>query len=414
MLTPPLYCSICSSPCLLPRLPLPVPSSLAGGIEPSYNPEEWLSAWYCLRVSTGLTNPIPFLFQSLEPSSLPLPLITDTPSIQPHNVKEEAPRRSIPIHAYCLSLILRTTHRTYSNTRTHEEKVLLNWSLPKWTGYFPWSSLDIKDKEKAFAVPEGLVGRQGERNAMVMMPGYWGGMWDQRARFARTGDHLMKDDLISPISIPPPVSRYTHSTPVDRDRSIQSSRLFALPTPILTRIIESILDDPPGPSPSSSAGGGEGDKSKFTPFLYSQSISSFLSFSQTCSTTYHFPLPSHIWRLLVVDSVKVYRNGLLQRWRANPTGVGSALQLWESLGEEFDQPVNTVIESVMRNNQKLSLHSEGSGSDHEAGGEEKREYDCDMKDVWVWWNYSKEWKSKRRVWKCVVHATATARDADWW
>ncbi|WVQ68258.1 uncharacterized protein L199_006465 [Kwoniella botswanensis] len=424
MLKPPLYCSICSSPCHLPRIPLPLPlttsfSSCQEDIQAQSHCklEEWLSAWYCLRVSSGLIDPTPFLFHSVEPSSLPLPPLQSGGLNEKRQNEEELPRRCIPIHSYCLSLILQTIRKTpYSNARSHEESVLLNWSLPKWTGYFPWCNLTAKEKGKSFAVPEGLTGKDGERQAMVMKPGFWGGMWDARSRFAKVGDHLVADDLISPLSIPPPTSRlliapFCNSYNVDRPNQPPNCKLLDLPLPILNRIVEHILDEPPIPSSVSSQNVKNQSKSKFTPFLNPQSVNTFLSFSQTCSTLDHLQIPSYVWRTLVEDSVKVYRNGLLQRWRANPTGVGSAMQLWESLEDDFDNSVNKVIQQAIKNNQNQNQDQDRYPS---VEGQQGVRSGYDMKDVWLWWNYNLQWKSKRRIWKCVVHATATARDADWW
>ncbi|WWD02388.1 hypothetical protein V865_000427 [Kwoniella europaea PYCC6329] len=404
MLNPPLYCSICSSPCHLPRISLPLPlptssSSCQEDVQPQaqshYKPEEWLSAWYCLRVSSGLVDPTPFLFHSVEPSSPPLPPLQFGGLNEKRQKEEEPHRRCIPIHSYCLSLILQTIRKTpYSNARSHEESVLLNWSLPKWTGYFPWSDLTAKEKEKAFAVPEGLTGRDGERQGMVMKPGFWGGMWDMRSRFVKVGDHLVADDLISPSWIPPPTSRlliapFCNSYNVDRPNQPPNCKLLDLPLPILNRIIEYILDEPPIP-PSSNQNDKNQSKSKFTPFLNPQSVNTFLSFSQKCSTLYHLQIPSYVWRTLVEDSVKVYRNGLLQRWRANPTGVGSAMQLWESLENDFDDSVNKVIQQAIKNNQNQDQDRYAS-----VEGEPGVHSGYDMKDVWLWWNFN-------------------LQDADWW
>ncbi|WRT68210.1 uncharacterized protein IL334_005185 [Kwoniella shivajii] len=406
MLSPPLYCSICSAPCLLPRLPLPNPymasgssySSSASGINAEYDPEEWLSAWYCLRLSSGLTDPLPFLFSSMEPSSLPIPLPLGIASSQV-KVKSgrriDPPRRIIPIHSYCVSIIRSTTRKSLNNSKTHEEGVLLSWSLPRWTGHGPWSN---QAEDKAFAVPEGLKDRKGKKEPVVMTPGYWGGMFDMRERFARNGNHLLEDDLISPLTISKPtliMSTFNDILLNNQVRPEQSSLMTKLPLPILNRIFHFLLDDTPLPSLASCRETER--KADTTPILDPISINSFQSVSFTCSELYYISLPSSIWVMLILDSVKSFRNSCLQRWRANPTGVGSASQLWSALEESFDNPIRDAICLAWTDR-----------------GEIEQEHGWEMKDVWYWWNYDKSWKNRRRVWRCAIWATATARDADWW
>ncbi|WWC90892.1 uncharacterized protein L201_005829 [Kwoniella dendrophila CBS 6074] len=466
MLNPPLFCSICSSPCSLPRLPLPIPSPFPSSRnEPDqqvnrYKPEEWLSVWYCLRVSSGLIDPKPFLPK--DGSSVFTTTTTTTADNDDDDGEEErddetytkqltnSSRRIICIHSYCLSSIKETIYKTpFSNSITHEENVLLNWSLPKWTGFGPWSmsksisgssSNGGESTQHAYAKPEGLIDKKGDKNAIIMKPAYWGGLFDQRDRFAKTGDHLTKDDFISPLMIPQPDSNSSFplltQNPLIVERKKQTSNLLKLPISILTSIFQFILDDyafipsledlailmiDDASSSSSFTSLAKNNHTKKTdlrrmPFLKPNSIETFKAFSHTCLSLYYIDLPSNIWLLLILDSVKSFRNNLLQRWRANPTGVGSALYLWESLENNFDHPVNQAISKVLKyqsNKQQIDLDGD---KDQVGVGrfDTSMDMDMNMKDIWFWWNYDKHWKSRRKVWRCVVHATATARDADWW
>ena len=34
-------------------------------------------------------------------------------------------------------------------------------------------------------------------------------------------------------------------------------------------------------------------------------------------------------------------------------------------------------------------------------------------DVWQWWMYNLGWRSRRRIWRCAIEATAAVQFADW-
>ncbi|OCF30653.1 hypothetical protein I316_07701 [Kwoniella heveanensis BCC8398] len=333
-LTPPLFCSMCAAPCLLPRINpdhLSSPSTSASCSSSDYSPNsnsnspagssesslnlaklDWLSEWYCLRVSSGIIDPTPFFFHHFGEPALPPPFHSELDSkfqsssnsssgsnsasaglggsgksaqthTHTHTQTPETPpprdgRRCITIHAYCLSAVrsmIRQSASSASSTtagsnsdgngvgragaRTHEEGVMLSWSLPRWTGHGPWMHRDMRDP-KAWTWPDrsrsdttrrGDGGGSSEADqrgdGWSMSIGYWGGTAAQRERWQRTGDHL----------------------------------------------------------------------------------------EATCSSFYHglaLDLPSWIWDLLTLDSVRRYRCDLLKRWRANPSGVGSASCLWSAFG----------------------------------------------------------------------------------
>jgi hypothetical protein len=120
----------------------------------------------------------------------------------------------------------------------------------------------------------------------------------------------------------------------------------------------------------------------------------------------------------------------MARWRASPTGVGSAAQLWIALDEEFIAPLEGVLASTEIGGTRSLLGQLGSVDDTEEmeigriegneGGEANGSGLADTppvltaREVFLWWTYSPAWRSRKRVWYCVVHASATARDADWW
>ena len=110
----------------------------------------------------------------------------------------------------------------------------------------------------------------------------------------------------------------------------------------------------------------------------------------------------------------------MQRWRANPSGVGSANQLWLALDEAFLEPVKLALDRVPKM-MRSALQGDTEGMDisfmEGRGGPEGSVVELERytsRDVFYWWKYGDEWRSRRRVWHCVVHGCATARDADWW
>ncbi|WVQ99826.1 hypothetical protein IAU59_006969 [Kwoniella sp. CBS 9459] len=499
-LTSPLFCSICSAPCLLPRLQLPTTLEDAASIGAQEHDagKEWLNTWCCLRVSSGIVDPASFLFHHFgETTASPLPLAgrvtsrIDQDQLDDGGASKVPPkdhRRCVTVHAYCLTAIRSMIRQSAfsssdqrrgggvrTRARTHEEGVMLSWSLPRWTGHGPWVGREMRDP-KAWTwsdvntMGEGGDGRQSQIGSTrgegwCMSVGYWGGTASQRQRWKNTGDHLESDDLVSPLSL----GRLGHRSNDEHlagtiYRSEQNSRLVSLPSHVLIRICECLLD-----VSESSCAHRASSKAKAThesdmndndqgqhrtletpvqldliPLMNPNSIQSFFSFVRSCSDLYlNLDLPSWIWEALTLDSVRRYRGDLLTRWRANPSGVGSAAMLSSALDESFYFPVLHAIERthLIRSQaqteaqapaQALAPVDEGDidvGHEEErdaekstnAGktknldlGEESIDSDVDARDIWYWWNYEKGWKSRRRVWWCVVQGCATARDADWW
>ncbi|ODN80182.1 hypothetical protein L198_07838 [Cryptococcus wingfieldii CBS 7118] len=370
MLSAPLHCSICAIPCLLPRNELPPPkaSFLADSlVSPSKSSGVgatcWLNEWYCLRVSSGIVRPEPFL--------PPTPPISPTSKACPSPGQTGAKtKRCVPIHAYCLLAILSTIRQSqFNNAQTHEEKMMIEWSLPRWSGFGPW-------------VRKG--DEEGEGAGGGLSLGHWRGLVSQRERWEMEGKHYLDSDLLSPFDVGEPSS----TDPLPYFRPLQTSILTTLPYTIIYSIFLSSLENPDLPDVSQLTS----SPTKTLPKLLNPSaINDFLSLARTCSDLWHYPLSSNIWALLVLDDVRRWKVTTLSRWRANPSGVGSALHLSDALDASFVDP---IIKSL--------------GASREEGAEWK------AKDVWSWWKFGNGWKSRRRVWYCVVHGCATARDADWW
>lgn len=201
-LTAPLYCAICAVTCLLPRsetTPASPPESQGFHCSSDTTSSEhthatpavgtWEHEWVVLQVTKGPTSQ--FTIISYTPPSLQ---DTSDPGGRerfPHDPLRsgDAEQRAIPIHSYCLERVLKTIRKSlYNNGFSHEENMMLGWSLPKWTGYGPW----VRDERN---------GRRWlhARNDDVLGVGYWKGMADQRSRYreGEEGSHL------SPVSICP-------------------------------------------------------------------------------------------------------------------------------------------------------------------------------------------------------------------
>jgi hypothetical protein len=184
--------------------------------------------------------------------------------------------------------------------------------------------------------------------------------------------------MVSPeeLSRPHPYFLVSNTSRVE-----QTSSLPKLPDTMLQQIFSLLVDQP---IPTSA------NKTTCTDL----DILNLLSLMRTCSTLRHFHLPPRIWRLITSDSVKRFSLTLLDRWKANPTGVGSANQIWIALDESFIEPVTKEFEIL-----------EASAESPERIG---------ARDIWAWWSFDEGWRSRRRVWYCAVQGCATARDADWW
>lgn len=174
-LMPPLYCALCAAPCYLPPHRVPRWDAKPAAGPDTSNPiqsadaisiaqQGWLHTWEVLRVSSGLL-PAPIL-----PPNSHIPADTDT-------------QRQIPIHSYCLNAVLKTTMKSmYFSGSTHDESMMVGWSLPKWTGYGPWVR-GVSGGGTAF------LGALEKKGAGV---GYWAGLGVQKDRWTVgvEGSHL--------------------------------------------------------------------------------------------------------------------------------------------------------------------------------------------------------------------------------
>ena len=159
----PLFCALCAAPCLEPRIDTPPPSaetSLSSDTTDSHPlSSDWLRSWHLLQVSSGLVDPV-------------------TPSSAFHSSADASAtalnvKRTTPIHAFCLQCVMRTVRRTMYGGFSHEERMMLGWSLPKWTGHGPW-----------VGEMRGDAVLRGERG---LGAGYWGGTPVQRERWRASG-----------------------------------------------------------------------------------------------------------------------------------------------------------------------------------------------------------------------------------
>ena len=185
-LTPPLYCATCAAPCFLPRQLVPRPATLNSSIsetvtnasyEVSRNDDEqgqgWLHEWHVLQVATGIQYS-PLIDHALSASTS-----------KPNNP------RSILIHDYCLSAVLRTIIPGRSSSGfSHQETKMILWSLPKWTGYGPW----IREPDR-----DG-PGFLKDMETRGIGCGFWTGCADQKSRWREgvEGSHLLSVWSISP------------------------------------------------------------------------------------------------------------------------------------------------------------------------------------------------------------------------
>ena len=245
----PLYCAMCAAPCYLPRRNLPPPNGdppsrneqleaigpIAGADTTSTPDSDWLHEWHVLRVGSGLI-PIPDLFPTSETTSSP-------PNTQ----------RMIPLHHYCLAVVLKTIRRSMYNTGySHEESCLLGWSLPKWTGYGPWVN---ESSRGGFAfLRSGEAGGGGG-------VGYWRGCTDQRNRWeeGREGSHLLPVSSGCPSKphfsfglyhSPRPDGLCLAHVPRATTSSAKASRYRSSTSDIETRRLTPTYLDPDLPSPT--------------------------------------------------------------------------------------------------------------------------------------------------------------------
>ena len=188
-----LYCAICAAPCLLPRStsqPGEQSANLVGSdtidAQPTPSPQSeggrtaWQHCWQVLVASRGLSTAY-----MVSPSS-PAVLSFDEQAVMPESEDErkrekgkKVQPRAIPIHETCLAKLLAAIRRSmFNNGFSHEESMMLGWSIPKWTGFGPW----VRQPPNELAM---------ERSGGF---GYWAGTIDQKKRHVEgePGSHLLE------------------------------------------------------------------------------------------------------------------------------------------------------------------------------------------------------------------------------
>lgn len=121
-------------------------------------------------------------------------------------------------------------------------------------------------------------------------------------------------------------------------------------------------------------------------------------------------IPLAIWRTMLLDDINKFKLLLLRGWSGAEASGGPARfihPMWSAITEAFSSPVDLALDHAQRVRQM--------GHDNESGVDETAPaVRWDERDVWQWWKYGEGWRSRRRVWYCVVHACATTRHVDWW
>ncbi|KAI9637241.1 uncharacterized protein MKK02DRAFT_43161 [Dioszegia hungarica] len=380
------FCALCALPCLcLPDSPsAPTPS--------------WLHTHTSLRLSFGPIPPPP-------PSPPPpqhgqstwTPTWNRPPAYPAYSPSAPADaHRSITLHTYCLSAALRLERSE------HGKSMLQAWSLPKWTGWMEWGRPGEFSAWRVGGVsPSACEGQGG---------GY--GRWEVE-RWANGQRHYLPMDLISPADIPPPVP-----SPTNPHRPRRLHRLSTLPPHILLQIADHLLDSPPAlpdPSPPS-------QRTTPPPVPSTQTRAphpDLQALLNTSSDLRYIDFPHSFWAKLVRCQVDQYKHQLLHRYTASPTRAISSERLEAVLEEEFSRPVEEALEAAL----SLAATSDTmEGADHDAhvglGLESGLELGVakpivTAREVYSWWAFSPAWRSRRRVWRCVVYGCAQARDADW-
>lgn len=206
-------------------------------------------------------------------------------------------------------------------------------------------------------------------------------------------------DLVSPVEIGSPTPCLTLCKAAKKG----FSPLESLPSTILLEIVQNLLDHPNTTNTESKI-----VPASLIPLTKLQDFSSLLG---TCPSLRYLDLPSTSWRRITTDLVKHFKLKLLYRWRANPTGVGSAAQLWIALDQNFVEPVARAFAGVSIDHRQSSVIEQNSEKPDDVRSESTG---YGARDVYQWWMYDERWRSRWRVWHCVVYGCAEARDADWW
>ncbi|WWD18904.1 hypothetical protein CI109_103360 [Kwoniella shandongensis] len=365
------------------------------------NGEAWLYSWYYLRLRSGIIHP-----DQYHPPSCSSNASDPKQSIEG---KRTDAKRKVPIHSYSLDSVRRTIHRSIfhtvpppeelsetgwdTRTREHEEEMMLAWSIPKWTGWGPWSVHRSEETDGT----QAQVGESATRK-VILKPGCWMGTFEQRERWEEGETHYTEDELVSPSTIGLPSSSYERPIPT-RTQAVQNSPLLNLPPSILTGISLHLIDIP------SVARTNDNDISADQ--LSQSQIRSLTALLLTSKQLYEIYLPSSIWKYMTLSSISHLKYNLLIRWQSTPGGVRDELadQLALVLDEEFAIPVQEALQRA---------ESQSSLDQNVPAALNFSDKKWTTRDVWIWWNSHKGWRSRRRVWECVVNACATARDADWW
>jgi len=134
----------------------------------------------------------------------------------------------------------------------------------------------------------------------------------------------------------------------------------------------------------------------------------------TCSQMRYLDIPPSIWRRCTEADLANWKAGLLHRWKTSASGGVIINQLGHVLEEEFAQAIRIAFDRISRGKSALrradlAFSQDVSSITLDQGSAEQ----YTARDVFDWWRYGEVWQSRRRVWYCVVHASATARDADW-
>ena len=406
MLTPPLFCALCSGRgglSLYPETDTTAPV-------PKPDPATWESRWFGLQVSEGLVNASREVHPQSEPTS-PLQFLSppSTPTSAAADTYGRNNKRTVVIHQYCLDCVLSTVQRSmYNDGFSHEENLVLAWSIPKWTGHGDWST---PVELQSTAAPIGTRFQTGR-----VRSAYWLGTESQRTRWDQKmeGSHLLpvrpfvvqssslltgvQSDLASPEDIGRPNPT---QFPSSATRFNQTSRLLSLPEHLLVHIALDLLRVPQIPNDTNT--------NSTSRLLLVNVISDLLAFLRTSFDLRHLSPPSWLWKRILFDSVARFKLGLLSRWRAIPTGVGSTIQLAIALDQAFSVPIEKAFDEVEHDREGFE---DAGPVPAELGVQDVFRWWA--QDVFRWWAYSEGWRSRRRVWYCVVHACATARDADWW
>lgn len=137
-----------------------------------------------------------------------------------------------------------------------------------------------------------------------------------------------------------------------------------------------------------------------------QQLAHLLAFCRTSQAFRQLHLPETTWSQLALAAVNRFRDEQCQRWRASPTGSGSVAPIWIAIDQNFVTHIEEALKEVDRSR-------DSAGSVLSEDTDTASVMTMSARDVLYWWLYSDAWRSRRRVWHCVIYACAAARNADW-